>query len=79
MSRKFDPSSGSRFLLNNLIRAVADRDFDDAMVEAETILDAVNAFVLGARPGSHRPTGVFVSGNVTTLCVTSTNICRILR
>ena len=51
MPRKFDPSSGSRFLLNNLIRAVADRDFDDAEVEAETILDAVNAFVLGARPG----------------------------
>ena len=51
MPRKFDSSSGSRFLLNNLIRVVADRDFDDAEVEAETILDAVNAFVLGARPG----------------------------
>ena len=51
MPRKFDRSSGSRFLLNNLIRAVADRDFDDAEVEADTILDAVNAFVLGARPG----------------------------
>lgn len=50
MPRKFDPSSGSRFLLNNLIRAVADRDFDDAEVESETILDAVNAFVLGALP-----------------------------
>ena len=51
MSRKFDRSSGSRFLLNNLIRAVADRDFDDAEIVANTILDAVNAFVLGARPG----------------------------
>ena len=51
MPRKFDRSSGSRFLLNNLIRAVADRDFDDAEVKADTILDAVNAFVLGARPG----------------------------
>ena len=51
MPRKFDRSSGSRFLLNNLIRAVADRDFDDVEVEADTILDAVNAFVLGARPG----------------------------
>lgn len=50
MPRKFDPSSGSRFLLNNLIRAVADRDFDGAEVEAETILDAVNAFLLGAAP-----------------------------
>jgi len=50
MPRKFNPSSGSRFLLNNLIRAVADRDFDDAEVEAETILDAVNAFLLGAAP-----------------------------
>ena len=51
MPRKFDRSSGSRFLLSNLIRVVADRDFDDAEVEADTILDAVNAFVLGARPG----------------------------
>ncbi len=51
MPRKFDPSSGSRFLLRNLIKAVADRDFDDAEVEADTILDAVNAFVLGALPG----------------------------
>ena len=46
--RKFNLSSGSRFLLNSLIRAVADRDFDSADVEAETILDAVNAFVVGA-------------------------------
>lgn len=46
--RKFDLSSGSRFLLNSLIRAVADRDFDSADVEAHTILDAVNAFVVGA-------------------------------
>ena len=46
--RKFDLSSGSRFLLNSLIRAVADRDFDSADIEAETILDAVNAFVVGA-------------------------------
>jgi AraC-like DNA-binding protein len=51
MPRKFDRSSGSRFLLSNLIRVVADRDFDDAEVEADTILNAVNAFVLGARPG----------------------------
>lgn len=49
--RKFDRSSGSRFLLNNLIRAVADPDFDDAEIEADTILDAVNAFILGARRG----------------------------
>ena len=46
--RKFDLSSGSRFLLNNLIRGVADRNFDDADIEADTILDAVNTFVLGA-------------------------------
>lgn len=46
--RKFDTLSGSRFLLNSLIRAVADRDFDDAEVEAETVLEAVNAFILGA-------------------------------
>jgi len=46
--RKFDLSSGSRFLLNNLIRGVADRQFDDADIEASTILDAVNTFVLGA-------------------------------
>ena len=65
-------------MLNNLIMAVADRDFDDAEVEAETILDAVNAFVLGARPGEPQ-TDRFVSGNVTTFYVTSTNICRILR
>lgn len=51
MPRKFDRSSGSRFLLNNLIKAMADRDFDDAEVQTGTILDAVNAFVLGARPG----------------------------
>ena len=51
MPRKFAPSSGSRFLLNNLIRAVADPDFDDAEVETDTILDAVNAFILGAQPG----------------------------
>ena len=50
MPRKFDRLSGSRFLLNNLIKAVADSDFDHAEVEADTILDAVNAFVLGARP-----------------------------
>ena len=46
--RKFDLSSGSRFLLNNLIRGVADRNFDDADIEADIILDAVNTFVLGA-------------------------------
>ena len=46
--RKLNLSSGSRFLLNSLIRAVADRDFDTADVEVETILDAVNAFVVGA-------------------------------
>jgi len=50
MPRKFSPASGSRFLLNNLIRAVADRDFDHVEIEAETILDAVNAFVMGAAP-----------------------------
>jgi AraC-like DNA-binding protein len=48
--RKFGASSGSRHLLGNLIGAVADEEFDDAEVEAETILDAVNAFVMGALP-----------------------------
>ena len=48
--RKFGASSGSRFLLGNLIGAVADEEFDDAEVEAATILDAVNAFVMGALP-----------------------------
>lgn len=46
--RKFDNSCGSRFLLNSLIRAVADRDFDNAEIESSTLLDAVNAFILGA-------------------------------
>ena len=55
VSRKFDVSSGSRFLLNNLIRGVADRDFDDADIEADTILDAVNTFVLGAARVEGRP------------------------
>ena len=53
--RKFDLSSGSRFLLNNLIRGVADRQFDDADIEASTILDAVNTFVLGAARGEGQP------------------------
>ena len=48
--RKFGASSGSRQLLGNLIGAVADEEFDDAEVEADTILDAVNAFVMGALP-----------------------------
>ena len=48
--RKFGASSGSRHLLGNLIGAVADEGFDDAEVEADTILDAVNAFVMGALP-----------------------------
>ena len=48
--RKFGSSSGSRFLLGNLIGAVADAEFDDAEIQAETILDAVNAFVMGALP-----------------------------
>ena len=53
--RKFDLSSGSRFLLNNLIRGVADRDFDDADIEASIILDAVNTFVLGAARAEGQP------------------------
>ncbi len=53
--RKFDLSSGSRFLLNNLIRGLADRDFDDADIEADTILDAVNTFVLGATRVERQP------------------------
>ena len=48
--RKFGASSGSRQLLGNLIGAVADEEFDNAEVEADTILDAVNAFVMGALP-----------------------------
>ena len=48
--RKFGASSGSRHLLGNLIGAVADEEFDDVEVEADTILDAVNAFVMGALP-----------------------------
>lgn len=48
--RKFGASSGSRFLLGNLIGAVADQEFDDAEIETKTILDAVNAFVMGAVP-----------------------------
>ena len=48
--RKFGASSGSRQLLGNLIGAVADEEFDDVEVEADTILDAVNAFVMGALP-----------------------------
>ena len=53
--RKFDLASGSRFLLNNLIRGVADRDFDDADIEASIILDAVNTFVLGAARAEGQP------------------------
>ena len=53
--RKFGVSSGSRHLLGSLIGAVADKEFDDAEVEAETILDAVNAFVMGALPTEAAP------------------------
>jgi len=53
--RKFGASSGSRHLLRNLIGVVADQEFDDAEVEAETILDAVNAYVMGALPDDAAP------------------------
>ena len=74
MPRKFDPSSGSRFLLNNLIRAVADRDFDDAEVESETILDAVNAFVWGRYQQTCITIKASVSGSVAKSCATLTSI-----
>ena len=46
--RKFGASSGSRHLLGNLIGAVADEEFDDVEVEADTILDAAASRIVSA-------------------------------